>query len=111
MAVLEAMAASKPVLVSDFPPMREAVDHMVTGYIARADDPASLADGIRFYSRNLNRLGELGLAGFQKARESFSVERITAEYLGDFQELINLKPASRLCGISSSGTPERSEQP
>ncbi len=94
MAILEAMALGKPVLVSDFSPMPEAVDHEVTGYVARAGDAESLAAGIRFFSARAEELGAMGRAGFAKAQRSFSVERIAGEYLEDFAELI----AARRCG-------------
>jgi glycosyltransferase involved in cell wall biosynthesis len=91
MAILEAMAMGKPVLVSDFSPMPEAVDHKVTGYVAQAGNAASIAEGIRFFSERAEKLPEIGMAGFEKARRCFSVERIAAEYLKDFEELIESK--------------------
>lgn len=88
MAILEAMALGKPVLVSDFSPMPEAVEHQLTGYVARAGDPESIASGIRYFSEAPERLAVMGAAGFEKARRCFSVERIAGEYLGDFQMLM-----------------------
>jgi glycosyltransferase involved in cell wall biosynthesis len=91
MAILEAMALGKPVLVSDFSPMPEAVDHEITGYVARAGDPQSLAAGVRFFSQNSERLAAIGRAGFEKAQRCFSVEKIAGEYLSDFEALILAK--------------------
>jgi glycosyltransferase involved in cell wall biosynthesis len=91
MAILEAMALGKPVLVSDFSPMPESVDHKTTGYVARAGDPESLAAGIEFFSRRPDTLASLGRAGFEKARRCFSVEKIAGEYLEDFSDLIERK--------------------
>lgn len=91
MAILEAMALGKPVLVSDFSPMPEAVDHQVTGYVARAGDPGSLAEGIEFFSARTEELVAMGRAGFAKAQRCFSVERIAGEYLEDFAELVEEK--------------------
>jgi glycosyltransferase involved in cell wall biosynthesis len=91
MAILEAMALGKPVLVSDFSPMPEAVDHQVTGYVARAGDPESIAEGIHFFAEAPGQLAGLGKAGFEKAQRCFSVERIAAEYLEDFAALIEGK--------------------
>jgi glycosyltransferase involved in cell wall biosynthesis len=90
MAILEAMALAKPVLVSDFGPMTEAVDHLRTGYIARADDADSLSKGIEFFSRlSTEELRAIGQAGFEKAKNLFSVERIADAYLEDFQQLVS----------------------
>ena len=87
MAVLEAMALSKPVLVSDFGPMVEAVDHKVSGYIASAGDADSLAQGIRYFSAEPGLAERMGRAALAKAAECFSVEKIAAEYLSDFGAL------------------------
>lgn len=88
MAILEAMALAKPVLVSDFSPMPEAVDRNITGYVARAGDAESIAEGIRFFSANAERLPAMGRAGFEKVRRCFSVQQIAGEYLEDFERLI-----------------------
>ncbi len=87
MAVLEGMALAKPLLVSDFGPMPEAVEHLVTGYVARADDATDIARGMAFFSTNAADLSRLGNAGFEKAKRCFSVEKIAREYLEDFETL------------------------
>jgi glycosyltransferase involved in cell wall biosynthesis len=94
MAILEAMALAKPVLVSDFSPMPEAVDHLQTGYVARAGNAGSICDGIRFFSENRSKIAEMGQAAFNKAAACFSVERIAAEYVEDFEALIRGKTGS-----------------
>lgn len=91
MAILEAMALAKPVLVSDFGPMTEAVDHLQTGYIARSGDSDSLREGIEFCSARPEELPTIGYAGFLKAKRSFSVDRVASEYLEDFSQLIEAK--------------------
>lgn len=88
MAVLEAMALAKPVLVSDFSPMPEAVDHQKTGYVARVGDFESIAEGIRYFSTNSHVLSEMGKAALEKVRRCFSAEKIAAEYLEDFRTLV-----------------------
>jgi len=44
--VMEAMAMARIVVASDIPPNADVVDSGRTGYLVRADDPASLADGL-----------------------------------------------------------------
>ena len=90
-AILEAMVFAKPVLVSDFGPMPEAVDHLKTGFISKAADAASLADGFRFFSGNAERLDDLGRNAREKVR-SFSSMEIARQYLDDFQDLLDNKP-------------------
>ena len=104
MAVLEAMALAKPVLVSDFSPMPEAVDHGTSGFVARAGDAASIAEGMRFFSANRSKLRAIGENGFEKARKCFSVERIAGEYLADFENLIALRQRRGKARSTQGGT-------
>jgi glycosyltransferase involved in cell wall biosynthesis len=98
MAVLEGMAQGKPILVSDFPPMLEAIDHRVNGYIARAGDAASLAEAFAFFSTHREELPRFGAAAFVKARDRFSAAVIAREYLDDFRALIAAKRSSSSVG-------------
>ena len=91
MAVLEGMALGKPVLVSDFGPMPEAIDHKVDGYVADAGSAESISNAISFFSENPATLSEIGTAAQKKVREKFSSEVIATEYLLDFQTLIRKK--------------------
>lgn len=88
MAALEAMASAKALLVSDFGPMGEMVDHGGNGYIAKAGDVAAWAEAIRWFVRNQQLIPGMGQRSFEKARDCFSVERIAEEYLNDFRMLI-----------------------
>jgi len=87
-AILEAMALGKPVLTSDFPPMTEAVDHQVNGYISRLRCSESLASGIGFFSENTERMEEFQRASLDKVR-NFTVKKIAQEYIDDFRHLID----------------------
>ena len=91
MAVLEGMAQAKPILVSDFGPMTEAIDHKVNGYVARAGDAASMDAAIEFFSSHQDELPRLGAAAFFKARDRFSATVIAREYLDDFRALLAQK--------------------
>jgi glycosyltransferase involved in cell wall biosynthesis len=87
MAILEAMALAKPILTSDFPPMLEAVDHRVNGYVAKSGDSSSIAEAIRYFSQLGAGLNTLGVAAFEKVKNNFSDEIIAGEYLADFSAL------------------------
>lgn len=91
MAALEAMACAKPLLVSDFGPMREMVDHEGSGYIAKAGDAEAWSGAIRHFLRHRSIIPAMGTASFEKARRSFSAERIAEEYIADFRELVRLR--------------------
>jgi glycosyltransferase involved in cell wall biosynthesis len=88
MAILEAMALGKPILTSDFPPMLEAVDHRVNGYVSKRGDPESVAEGVRYFSKLGPEIDTMSRAAFKKVKECFSDERISDEYLADFRSLI-----------------------
>ncbi len=91
MAALEAMANAKALLVSDFGPMREMVEHGRNGYIAKAGDIAAWTAAIDYFAKNQQLIPEMGRQSFEKARAEFSAERIAQEYLDDFRMLIEQK--------------------
>ena len=91
MAALEAMSCAKPLLVSDFGPMREMVDHEINGYIAKAGDSSAWSEAIRYFVRNKAAIPAMGARSFEKARRSFSAERIADEYIADFRDLISAR--------------------
>ncbi|MGE5204089.1 MAG: glycosyltransferase family 4 protein [Chlamydiota bacterium] len=93
MAVLEAMAAGKPALVSDFGPMPEAVEHLVSGYISRAADAGSIAAGMEYFSEDLSRAALCGEQARRKLEREFSAAHIAQEYLDDFARLLAGKAA------------------
>ncbi len=102
MAVLEGMAQAKPILVSDFGPMTEAIDHQINGYVARAGDAASLGAAFAYFSTHRDALPRLGAAAFIKARDRFSAAVIAQEYLADFRAL-----SARNAGLPGSAAPLR----
>jgi glycosyltransferase involved in cell wall biosynthesis len=60
MAVLEGMAQAKPILVSDFGPMPEAIDHLVNGYVSRAGDVAGMSEQFHSFRPIVRKLGGSG---------------------------------------------------
>lgn len=79
-AVLEAMAAGLPVVATDVGGNAEAVVNGETGFIVPSHDPDALGEALEkcVMSRELCR--KLGLAGAERARTRFSLERCVAEY-------------------------------
>jgi glycosyltransferase involved in cell wall biosynthesis len=91
MAALEAMANAKALLVSDFGPMREMVEHGRNGYIAAAGNVAAWTAAIDYFVKKQHLIPEMGKQSFEKARAEFSSEKIAQEYLDDFRMLIEQK--------------------
>ena len=87
MAVLEGMAKAKPVLVSDFGSMPEAVDHLMSGYVSRAGDGFQISEAISFFSDRREEIVQLGKASFLKAQKHFSSSTVAQEYIADFRQL------------------------
>ncbi|RIK35056.1 MAG: glycosyl transferase family 1, partial [Chloroflexi bacterium] len=74
LAVLEAMAAGKPVIASAIPGTCEAVVDGETGLLVPPADPAALAAAIRQLLADPARARCLACAGLARVRQEFSVE-------------------------------------
>jgi len=83
-AVLEAMAMAKPVVVSNAGGLPEAVAPGETGLIGPAGDPEALAEALVSLLTDRERARKMGEAGRARARREFDkprvVERIRALY-------------------------------
>ena len=55
------------------------VDHQVCGYVAKMQDSADLAQGIRWCLEN-NRDGALSQAARKKVMENYTIERVGERY-------------------------------
>jgi glycosyltransferase involved in cell wall biosynthesis len=75
-AIIEAMAAGRPVIATDVGGNAEAVVHGETGLIIPPDDPGALADAIvRLYRDESARLS-MGRKGRERAEKEFDVEKM-----------------------------------
>lgn len=74
LTLLEAWAASCPVIASDVEGIAEFVDHGETGYLVEAKNPKALADAIRYALENPEEARAWGQAARQLAEEKFSWE-------------------------------------
>ena len=67
-ALLEAMSAGLPVVVSDASPgLRELVDHGVNGLVVPPDDPGALAESIATLANDADMRRRLGEAALERA--------------------------------------------
>jgi glycosyltransferase involved in cell wall biosynthesis len=85
LAVLEAMVAGVPVVASRVSSLPELVADGETGVLVEADDPAALAAGIE---RVLAAPAQLGEAGRQRARDEFSVARMTDRTVALYESVV-----------------------
>ena len=89
--VLEAMASGLPVIATDTGGNRELVIHSETGLLVAPEDPAALAEAIRFYVSNRNQIAEHGKAARSRAVTRFSIHSMAEQYGQLYDELVNAK--------------------
>jgi len=80
LAVLEAMAAGCPVVASGVGGMPEAIVDGETGHLVPPSDPPALARALGRVLESADGGFGLGLAGWERVRAEFSVERMTERY-------------------------------
>ena len=79
-AVLEAMAAGLPMVVTDVGGNAEAVVHGKTGLVVPPRDPVRLAEALLALARDGERRHAMGRAARRRAEEAFSLEACLARY-------------------------------
>jgi sugar transferase (PEP-CTERM/EpsH1 system associated) len=80
LTLLEAMAASLPVVATDVGGNREVVVPGETGLLVPPGDPAALAEGITSLLGDPSRAAAMGRAGRARAIQEFSLDRTAAAY-------------------------------
>ena len=86
-AVLEAMALSLPVVVTDVVGAQDVVDDQVSGLTVPAGAPAAVADAVLSLLRAPQRAHRLAVAGRQRAVAQFSLERMLDSHQALYEEL------------------------
>lgn len=74
-AVLEAMAAGKPVIATDVGGNPEAVAEGLTGYIVPARDSAAIAAKVNELAGDKAKMDRMGLAGRRRVEELFTIKK------------------------------------
>jgi glycosyltransferase involved in cell wall biosynthesis len=83
-AVLEAMACGKPIVASCVAGNDAVVQHGITGFLFRLDEPASLRESLRTLIDDPARAQEMGRSGRAWVKRDFSWTRVAAAYAGLF---------------------------
>ena len=73
-AIIEAMAAARPVIATPVGGVIDAVTNDVTGLLVPVDDPAPLADALRTLEADSSLRARLGNAGREAVKAKFSQE-------------------------------------
>jgi glycosyltransferase involved in cell wall biosynthesis len=85
-AVLEAMAAGKPVVANRLPSLMEVIEDGTTGYLSPRGDKAALARRTRFLLDDPELRRRLGEAGQQRARQHYDVARMVRQFAELYSE-------------------------
>jgi glycosyltransferase involved in cell wall biosynthesis len=87
-SILDAMAASKPVVGTAAGGIPEAVEHGVSGLVVPPQHPTEMADAILTLLRDPDMRARMGAAGLARARAHFTVDRMVDETLAAYERLL-----------------------
>jgi glycosyltransferase involved in cell wall biosynthesis len=82
LALIEAMAAGRPVVASRVGGIPEVVEDGATGLLVPPDEPAALAAALRTLDADRSRLAEMGRAAGLRARRLFDARRTAQAWAG-----------------------------
>lgn len=92
--VLEAMAAGKPVVATNWGGSREMVVDGETGYLVPVDDASVMADRLRLLAESPDLRRQMGEAGQRRAEELFTRERMVREFWTLMEEVVQKRSAT-----------------
>jgi glycosyltransferase involved in cell wall biosynthesis len=75
-AMLEAMAAAKPVIVTDVDGCMEVIKSGENGFLVKSNDPDEMTEALLTLLRNSDLRQKMGMAGRKLVQERFTVERM-----------------------------------
>jgi glycosyltransferase involved in cell wall biosynthesis len=106
--VLEAMAAGKPMVITEVGDNPYVVSNGETAITVPPSDPAALAAGLRRLLRSANLRSRIGLAARERFRSNFTTQQMVKAYEELYVEIANGTPRQSHQDRSGSIEPERS---
>lgn len=88
LSVVEAMAAGKPVVVTNVGGLSEVVTDGVDGYIVPPAQPEALADKLLKLAEDKSLREKMGAIGFDNVKVEFSLETMISRYENLYESLI-----------------------
>jgi glycosyltransferase involved in cell wall biosynthesis len=86
--IVEAQLCGRPVIATDAGPVREIIEHGVTGWIVRADDAAAISEQLDWCIRNPEHSRRVGSAGQASALNRFGLEQSCHRFQSVLQKLL-----------------------
>ena len=87
--LLEAAACGRPVVTTDVPGCRDAIEPGVTGVLVPVQDALALAKAMNELIKDPVRCERMGTAGRALAEQAFDVRQVVAAHLAIYAELID----------------------
>jgi glycosyltransferase involved in cell wall biosynthesis len=87
--VLEAFAASKPVVASNIGGVPELVEEGISGYLVPPGRPEPLAKAILKMLGDSEKMQSMGAAGYERVRREFTFEAQTEKLEAIYHQMIN----------------------
>lgn len=94
-AVLEAMAAGVPPVVTDVGALREAVKDGITGFISPHNDPESLGDALSVLLMDAARRERIGAAARRAAAATFGLDASADAHVAAYEGALTSRRAGR----------------
>lgn len=88
LAVAEAMAGARPVVIADMPGVREVITPGVEGLLAQPMIPADFAEKVTSILNDPARARAMGAAGQARARALYALEPVTEQIVAIYEELL-----------------------
>lgn len=90
--LLEAAASQRPIITTDMPGCREAVEHEENGLLVTARDVADLAEALRRLIEDRPLRERLAKRGRQRAEQEFGIEKVVSATLELYSECLGAPP-------------------
>ena len=86
--LVEAAACGRAVVTTDHPGCRDAIDPDVTGILIPVKNSVALADALQALIESPERRAQMGKAGRELAERAFAIEKIVAQHMTIYRELL-----------------------
>jgi glycosyltransferase involved in cell wall biosynthesis len=88
-SLIEAAACGRPIVTTNVPGCRDAIEPGVSGLLVPPRDPVALADAIQRLTEDPALRQSMGSAGRTLAEREFGIEKVVATHLEIYKELLD----------------------